>query len=280
MTKATERDPAPITRRKVLAAASGAAAVLVTGSLWRPESVSATDPNDVVLGGDNNATTSTRIFQSTANIAGLYVTSEGTGPAIEGLTPDGVAVHGHSSNGIGTKGQSTTIAGVWGENGDGTQGTVTPADTTYVGVFGFAPAAPDGSGFVGNGLWGDSPDIGVFGSGSIGVQGNGGWGVLGTAFDPGDIGVYAHAGTTAAVALNVTGKARFSRSGRAKILAGQSTRTITLAGVSTSSMVFAHLATNRSGRWVRAIVSGTGRFTIYLNTSVTSDSYLQYFVLN
>jgi hypothetical protein len=55
---------------------------------------------------------------------------------------------------------------------------------------------------------------------------------------------------------------------------------VNLAGVSFSSLVFAVLRSNRSGRYVRAVVPTTGYFTIYLNTTVTSSTYVVWFVLN
>jgi hypothetical protein len=40
------------------------------------------------------------------------------------------------------------------------------------------------------------------------------------------------------------------------------------------------LRSNRSGRYVRAVVPTAGSFTIYLNTTVTSSTYVVWFVLN
>ena len=115
----------------------------------------------------------------------------------------------------------------------------------------------------------------------LGLDSNtGGVGVFGYSGDPSTIGVHAYAGSTDRVALKVTGKAQFSRSGRATILAGASTKAITLAGVTTGSLVFAVLGSNRSGRWVRAVVPAAGKFTIYLNTSVTSSTFVTWWVLN
>ena len=72
----------------------------------------------------------------------------------------------------------------------------------------------------------------------------------------------------------------FSRSGRATIGAGKSSIRVNLAGVSANSRVFAVLHSNRSGRYVRAVVPTTGYFTIYLNTTVASSTYVAWFVLN
>jgi hypothetical protein len=55
---------------------------------------------------------------------------------------------------------------------------------------------------------------------------------------------------------------------------------VTLAGTSSASRVFAVLHSNRAGRYVRAVVPTTGSFTIYLNTTVTSATYIAWFVLD
>ena len=81
-------------------------------------------------------------------------------------------------------------------------------------------------------------------------------------------------------ALEVVGKARFGRSGRKSIAKGKSSVVVTLAGTTTTSKLFAVLASNRGGRWVRAVVATAGTFTIYLNSSVTSKSTISWFVLD
>jgi hypothetical protein len=80
--------------------------------------------------------------------------------------------------------------------------------------------------------------------------------------------------------LNVTGKAKFSRSGRTSIASGQYARKITMAGVTTSSYVIATLQTRRTGVYVHAVVPGTGYFYIYLNKAVTATTYVGYLVIN
>jgi hypothetical protein len=82
------------------------------------------------------------------------------------------------------------------------------------------------------------------------------------------------------LALDVVGKVRFNRSGRTSVASGQSTKTIKLAGVTSSSRVFAVLHSNRSGRYVRAVVPTGGSFKIYLNATVSSSTYVAWFVLN
>ena len=172
----------------------------------------------------------------------------------------------------------------------GTYGEAAGADPT--GVWGQGGTASTGS------------STGVYGEGDTGVWGYGGWGVFGASdatgtgvygvagpvvpgapantgvfgYSDGGTGVYAKAAT--GTALYVSGKAKFSRSGRSTIKAGKSSLVVSLAGVTTSSLVFAVLYSSRSGRYVRAVTPTTGKFTIYLNTSVTSSTYVSWFVVN
>lgn len=180
-------------------------------------------------------------------------------------------------------------AGLVGTTGD--QTAIRIDDTQYTGVYGWAPEAPfpDDPQFEGSGVWGDSPDDGVVGSGGLtGVLGlGGGAGVVGIG-DDGVVGLGSATGagvralgdTATSVALVVTGKVQFSRSGRATLLAGRSSIKVNLAGTTTSSRVFAVLHSNRPGRYVRAVVVATGSFTIYLNTTVTANTWIAWFVVN
>jgi hypothetical protein len=167
----------------------------------------------------------------------------------------------------------------------------TPGETAFTGAYAFSPADPDTNYFAA-GVWGDSPEVGVYGSGGNGLWGDGnigvlgrgygagGTGVFGRAHETGGIGVHAYSPALDRLSLKVTGKTSFSRSGRTYISAGASAKVVYVAGISTSSWVLAVLATNRSGRWVRAVVPGTGRFTIYLNTTVPYTTNVVWFVLN
>jgi hypothetical protein len=187
-----------------------------------------------------------------------------------------------TGKGYGLAGTALGAAGVFGWSVSAPAWSPTPFDpafTQYTGVFGSAPAGTGN--FVGSGVWGDSPDTGVFGSGGTGVEGYGYYAVAGYANGiAGSVGVYAQAPNASSVALSVNGKAHFSRSGRATIKAGQAGIKIYLAGVSSGSKIFAVLQSNRSGRWVRAVVPTTGAFTIYLNTTVTSGTYVGWFILD
>jgi hypothetical protein len=218
--------------------------------------------------------------QNNPSIAPTTITNSGFGPAISGQA---TGVGPFPIAGFGLEGTSLAASGVAGWSvltPNSYWPDFEPGDTKWTGVFGSAPESTDDD-FTGSGVWGDSPEIGVFGSGTWGVVGLGGVGVEGDAnTQPGSVGVWAYAPTNAQTALKVTGKVSFSRSGRTNIASGKSSIVISLAGVASNSRVFAVLASNRSGRYVRAVVPTTNSFTIYLNTTVTSTTVVTWFVLD
>lgn len=241
-------DPNTLRSRRALltAAAGGAAAVAASAAL--PLTTLAADGDNLVIGATDNAGTSeTTLTQATDAEVALRVVNDTQGAA--GL--------------IGTAGDQTTIA----------------TNTSFTGIYGFTPTSNDDN-FSSAAMWGDSEDIGVVGTGGLaGVVGAGPAGVVGIG-DPGGVGVDAWGDTATDVALAVHGKVVFSRSGKSTLGAGKSALKVTLAGVTSSSRVFAVLHSNRSGRYVRAVVPTTGSFTIYLNTTVTSATYIAWFIIN
>lgn len=238
-------------RRALLAAAAGAAgAVAATAAL--PLTVAAHDPDDVQKGVDNPTTVTTQISTTSADPV---------------LNPQ-VSFKAYTAN--------SDAAGVLGSNGDETN--IGTEFTGFTGVYGWSPTA-DSEDIFGTGVWGDSEDVGVYGSGTIGAWGEGLIGVRGRGAT-GGIAVQALAPSTSDVALQVSGKVQFSRAGKNTIGTGKSSLKINLAGVSANSRVFAVLHSNRSGRYVRAVVPTTGSFTIYLNTTVTSATFVAWFVIN
>jgi hypothetical protein len=53
-----------------------------------------------------------------------------------------------------------------------------------------------------------------------------------------------------------------------------------MLGTTASSRIFAVVASNRPGRYVRAVVPTANAFTVYLNATATSDSVVAWFVLD
>jgi hypothetical protein len=252
-------DPTPRSRRALLAAAAGGAAALAAQAAL-PLTAMAANGDPVLAGNANAATATTTITNSAADSDGFGVSSTGLG--------------------IGVDGNSTGTAGVRGISISGAD-AASNAELAYTGAYGWSPAFPDDTG-VGVGVWGDSGDFGVYGTGGVGVYGYGpgGVGVIGESGNTSTPAIIAFGATASSPALEVQGKVKFNRAGRKTIGAGKSTLVVTMAGVTSTSKVLAVLNSNRSSRYVRAVVPATGKFTIYLNSSVSSSTYVAYFVFD
>jgi hypothetical protein len=220
-------------RRAILTAAAGGAAALAVSSLAKPFPAAAAAGN-MQTETDNPTVAPTGVTNSTADSGGLFGSS-GTGYGIQGVSSD-ISQSSVREDNVGVIGAAGAVPSGFSKGPSG--------------VYGWSPTSEDPD-TVGTGVWGDSDDIGVYGLGSVGVMadayGNG-W------------------------SLVVLGRAEFSRSGRATISSGAASKTVNLAGCTSSTLVFAMLASNRSGRYVRAVVPATGSFKIYLNSSVSSKT--------
>jgi hypothetical protein len=253
---------APRSRRALLTAAAGAAGALAAQAALPLTAAAA--PANMQTELDNPTTATTSITDS-------------------GVDSTAFASHQTDPTGYGYGFEATSAGGggvvAWSVEAPD-PGWFTPDVVKYTGVFGSAPASTE-EGYAGVGVWGDSPDFGVAGTGSVGVYGYGYYGVegFGNDYDANSAGVRA-VGSDTKFALRAEGKVRFSRSGRKSMSSGKSSLVITRAGVTSSSKVFAVLATSESGRWVRAVVPASGKFTVYLNTSLSSSAVVAWFVLD
>lgn len=258
---------APRSRRALLTAAAGAAGALAASAVL-PLTAAATTGDAVAQGQDNATTATTSITNSTADSIALAGAAVGTGYGVEGT----------SAGAAGVSGWSVSAPG----------GGFLPEYTAYTGVFGSAPTAPSETLTFGVGVWGDSEDTGVYGSGDTGVQG---FGQSAGVYGYGGVGVVGESASTSAgvlaigqsatdLALEVIGKVKFSRSGRVTLGSGKSNIKVTLPGTTSGSRVFAVLHSNRTGRWVQSVIPTTGYFTIYLNGTVSTSTYIAWFVLN
>jgi hypothetical protein len=252
-------DPnAPRSRRALLTAAAGGAAAMAASAAMPLTAAAAPLPMVTETDNVSAAQTSVTMTAATAQVAFKVRNTNTNGAAL-----------------LASTGSEVGIA----------------TDTSFTGVYGWAPEAPFPADpqYEGSGVWGDSPDDGVVGTGGLagvvgigggtGVVGIGDDGVVGVGSSVG-AGVRAMADSPTTLALAVTGKVTFSRSSRTTIPAGRSSIKITLAGVTSASRIFAVLHTNRSGRYVRAVVPTTGSFTIYLNTTVPGSTHVAWFVIN
>jgi hypothetical protein len=264
-------------RRAILAAAaSGAAAVAATAAA--PLTVSAA-PTQMLTETANASSAETSLADSGDRTIAFATSNVGVAPALLVSNAAGVATT-PGQTAPNDPGGITSAAGVYAYVVDNTDASPYWL-TTYSAIYGWAPSAPLELPVAASGVWGESDDIGVAGGGGVGVRGDGFFGMVAAGAVGGTgLRTWGGAGTGTDIALDVRGKALFSRSGRATIAAGQSTKKINLTGVSFSSLVFAVLRSNRSGRYVRAVVPTAGSFTIYLNTTVTSSTYVVWFVVN
>ncbi|MEI7745440.1 MAG: hypothetical protein WCK58_17015, partial [Chloroflexota bacterium] len=236
-------------------------------------------------------------------VMGITLADEGIGVwgSAESLTWSAAGVQGRSfaGSGIGVYGISDTETGGTGVAGEA-HGTASIGvsgyggaygvwgDSSGVAVFGHSGIKTGVLGFAGLIDMGVPPPVaaaksGVYGYSVLDATANGvlgrstvGKGVRGEA----TTGIGGSFAATTGFALDVTGKARFSRSKKASIAAGKASLTVSLSGVTTASLIIAVLQTNRAGSYVQAAVPATGSFTIHLNKAVTAATSVAYLVLN
>jgi hypothetical protein len=292
-------------RRSILAAAAGGAAALAAGHLIRPEPVAAVGtPVDIDV--DNASTAVTSITQGTADTGAFAAHAAGIGAGLEGTSSGGVGV-------LATTGPAglPAVVGIQGDPADSSYANALFVDPTAPilnsGTYGFSnTGSGDGVGATGETLAGAGVvgfgmlpgSIGVFALGSLGAFIEGPDGAF-VVSDSNRTGLHAHVGTgstpptaplntavfasvssTNQVGLEARGRIRFPhRSGRALIGAGKSSVSVSVSGMTSSNFAVAVLNSSRSGRWVRAVVCATGKITIYLNTAVTSSTYVAWLVL-
>ena len=248
-------DGTPRTRRAILAAALGASAATVATALTAPAALAA-NGDAVTVGGSFTGTTGTQL------------TSTGTGGPVLSLIADntafwGVWVHANAGTGIVTQGKSGLSATANDANGYGVS-AYNPGGTAVM------AQSTDGSAVYAM----SSTSMGVYGTSSSaqGVYGDSNNGV----------GVYAR--SVANVALQVDGKAVFSRSGRVSILKGKTYVDVSMAahgGIASTALCFAHLTVYRTGVWVAAVRPNypAGKMRIYLNKAITATTYISWIVM-
>jgi hypothetical protein len=290
---------------RVLAGTDGDVVLGAANAATSPTSISTTAQGGVLqLTSQNVASAALLATGSGAGgLPAVIATADGPGKNV----PDRTGIYGYGARGVvGQSNGQSGYNGVHGYTGPGDPPLSKPdANGFPTGVYGEADGADA------TGLWGyasneTNDSVGSYGEGSTGVWGYGGWGVFGASGNIG-VGVYGftsdlgsvnnapvnsgvvgysrtgngvYASSPSGVALNVNGKARFTRSGRLAIAAGRSYVIKYLAGVTTASLIVAVLQTHRPGIAVAAAVPVTGRFTIYLTKAVSATTYVAYFVIN
>jgi hypothetical protein len=271
-------------RRAVLGAALGGAAAIAASNVAKPIAVSAATGGNLVLGQTDNTADAETALAKTTGGSNAFRATLGSGTGVRGESTDtsptlDFAVASHKTGVIGSAGSASGL----------------PDNTDETGVFGFANVSansagvaafsPDGAGVYAIGGW-----TGIYGSGDltgvlgdVGTAGTGVYGFTGATnapAPPAGVGVYARAASTAQTALQVAGKVKFSRSGRVVVSEGASSKLVTMSGVTTTSYVIATLQTSSSGLYVRAVVTATGQFRIYLSKAAPKRVVVGYLVVN
>ncbi len=292
----TEARRAPSSRREILAAAAGGAAALAASALVKP--LPAAAASTALMTEVDNPTAAKTSISATASLTtaddiAFEVSVGDLATAIHGQSPSGAGIRGSNTDSLaGVVGDSMNAVGVAGLTG----AVFDPNNVTGItagvlgqasaeaspGVLGLGEVGVEGGGIIGMFAAGTTGVVGI-GDG-LGPPGQFGTGVYGYAggvppAPPDNVGVYAR-GDGGTTALRVQGKAVFSRSGRAAVSAGQSSKVVTMAGVTSSSLVLVTLRTRRSGVYVAAAVPAAGKFTVYLNKAVTATTYFAYLVLD
>lgn len=226
---------------------------------------------------------------ATGDFGGVGVEGAGLGIGVYGHASldSGVGVYGSASSptgvGVGAQGVSSAVLGI------GVSGRASSSADTAVGVSGQAVGGIGVVGWVGN--TGGPPPVaksGVYGrcdtdSSSHGMYGRSaaGYGVRGLSTT--GIGVFGEASGPTGTALKVSGKAVFSRSGKAKVLAGHASVVVSGITLTSSSLVLATIqGSGASGVYVRnvAVSVGSSLFTIRLSKAVAVDTNVAWFVVN
>ena len=280
-------------RRTLLGAGLGALVAAVAGALGRPHATRAADDAPLLIGQITQASRTSGIINNVSKDHVFVVESSGGlgifarggeygiwgetltgGDGVTGRSVRGNGVKGTSDSGIGVQGRSNTEKGVYGYSNSG------PAVYGYSGanhaLWGYSDAA-DGFGMFGQAK--QERGVGVVGQNlavsTIGLLGAPKKGVEGRAPNAiGFVGVEASA-PEAATALNVIGKAAFSRSGKASVPAGRSFVLVTVPGeLTAASLVLATPMLNRAGVYVQSAVPNpaTGQIRINLNKVASSSS--------
>jgi hypothetical protein len=274
-----------ILRRAGVTAAGIGVAAAGAATMLRADPVLA-DGEAIRVGGTyTDATHATSIVNGTNDADVLVVESKGTGSAITGRTHSATGVEGHSVEALGVWGTSSRTVGVYGQGPTGVDGA-----GLKIGVYGQCLTGIGVDGFGGDfgvrgRLFGDASGTAVYGEtkGSptqVAVLGDSdpyGYGVKGLTKD--GIGVYAQA--KGGYALQVDGRAVFSRSGMVTIAAGTSTTDVSVY-LSSASLVLATIQSYHAGVWVAGVSLNTsdGLATIHLNKAAPANLKVGWFVAN
>lgn len=253
-------------RRALIVGALGGLGAWAAGAVGRTSPVRAEGENIVVGGEYTTAQTVTRI-RNQANGNGVFAAeSASSGIAVLGMSESGAAVYGDSGSNYGVVGVSDSQSAVVGVSSAAGQPSLIGRSVGHsTGVLGFSgnfdpPPAP--------------AKTGVFGyanqdNGSRGVWGRSGSGV----------GLYGQANS--GLALQTSGRAKFSTSGVATIGAGNNRVTVTPGvNVTAGSFVLLTPKANLGGRDLWFTTNATqNKFTIRMSSPRSSGTKVAWLLL-
>ena len=271
-------------RNVILRVSSTMAVIFAVGAglIANASSATATQGQLIIAGQVNTAAKETVVRNTNA---GTFCTPS-SGGGLLGCGTTGLYGSG-SATGVYGSGNTTGVYatsetwGVFGTGGDygvygtgGTYGLLGAGGDT--GVRGSGDTGVYGLGIVDEGVFGETNSDTA--SGVYGRNNGSGWGVAGRSSD--GTGVLAESARGAA--LDVRGKAEFTRSGIATVKAARSRVDVSGVAMSSTSFILATIQGDVPRTWVRGVTSpGKGsRFTILLNRSVAADTRVAWFVVN
>jgi hypothetical protein len=257
-------------RRALVAGAAGALAVTAAQALAGGEPARAATGDPVVLGTTNTAQEVTTVVRDNAGGPAFTASCSTDGGALHG---ENTGVDGYGVSGTCVGDQGYGVLGLGGRSG--VYGSGARAGST--GVFGIG----DGEGVSGIGNVGvHGKSLTVVGDGVFGESTGQGVGVRGTSIT--GVGVHASVDDEAGIALQVQGRATFSRSGRAVIPAHTTTVTVPGVTLTAQSLVLATVQQVAGGAAVRAAVPDVtgGSIQILLQKAVSVATVVGWFVVN
>lgn len=290
-----------VSRRRLLAGGL-VAAIGAIASAVLPRKARADDGDPLAIGAANSGTQETRLTAPATGEAATALVVDNNSVASQFSVPSGIRGEGYFGlEGVG-KGRHTWegppppdptgVAGI----------SRVPEDGRGRGVMGQVLAETEDGGFVerGVGVWGVSitepiPPLAYDIGETDGMETPMGIGVFGMGIRRGvvgagpEIGVFGRSPAVgvrgespSGVALDVRGKAAFSRSGRGLIRAGRSYATVSCAGLAWNSMILVTLQGSAgSGRYVAyAARTSSSAFKVVLNAAATRGVYFAWFVIN
>jgi hypothetical protein len=226
-------------------------------------------------------TTRRKVIQAAIGAAGALAAS-----AVIGAQPVAAAANGNVQLGAGIS------------DSDNDSAAETRINATTDGIIAFSAVHPaSGTGLFGYSLTGTGVKAAggntatglsawsANGTGAIvaSYSGSGVYGYTGSTSAPALTGpvaaVVARAADTGKLALRVIGRTSFDFSGKATVAKNKSSVTVFKVGVTTASLIIATPRTNRTGVFVQSVVAGAGKFTIYLNKTVSAATGVAYMIL-